>query len=361
MHADSGQMRPRPGSARAGLSLIGAYDAWMADQRARGRLRHDSSQAVYSAMWQALVAWCLVQTPAVALRALDAATLARYVASREGMARHTSHHAEPLHPRYQWRLLSLVQRVQAHHTMRHQLAPNTAAADLIAAQPAVRRANASLVEQLPAHLAPGEARQLVALLASAQRRGALPEGQAAAADAGDNADGELGRWQDLRNRVAVALQLGAGLGPGEVRALSLADVQWLSSRQPPLPWRLSVPASGSAPAHEVPVQGWAAQALAHWLARRAQERIGGQWLFPSTRSGKPWGKVAQFEAARRVLAEAGISGGGGGSFRLRHTFALRQLKRGRSPDEVARWLGITDPAVMARYQRVLTPRHAEVA
>jgi hypothetical protein len=184
-------------SGRTGRSLSAAFDAWMADQRARGRLQHDSSQAVYSAMWQALVAWCLGQVPAVGLRGLDAATLARYVASREGMARHTSHHAEPLHPRYQWRLLSLVQRVQAHHTLRHQLAPNTAAAELIAAQPAVRRANASLVDQLPAHLAPDEARRLVQLLAAAQR-GSTP------------APDPAGRWQDQRNRVAVALQLGAG-------------------------------------------------------------------------------------------------------------------------------------------------------
>jgi hypothetical protein len=43
----------------------------------------------------------------------------------------------------------------------------------------------------------------------------------------------------------------------------------------------------------------------------------------------------------------------GGSFRMRHTFALRHLCRGKSPEDVARWLGIIDPAVMARYQRVL--------
>ena len=78
---------------------------------ARGRLAQASSQAVYRAMWQALQAWCVRQQPVVTLRSLDAATLARYLASREGMARHTTHQAEPLHPRYQWRLLSLVQRV----------------------------------------------------------------------------------------------------------------------------------------------------------------------------------------------------------------------------------------------------------
>lgn len=78
-------------------------------------------------------------------------------------------------------------------------------------------------------------------------------------------------------------------------------------------------------------------------------------VFPSTKStGKPWGKVAQYNAACEVFRSAGIDDVAGGSFRLRHTFALRQLKRGRAPEDVARWLGVIDPAVMARYQRVIT-------
>ena len=123
---------------------------------------------------------------------------------------------------------------------------------------------------------------------------------------------------------------------------------------PPLPRRLRVPASASAPAHETPVAAWAAQLLQSWLDLRAALAVPGDWLFPSTRSGKPWGKVAQYEAARAVLAEAGITNlREGGSFRLRHTFALRQLKRGHPPQQVAQWLGVSDPAVMARYQRAL--------
>lgn len=312
------------------VGLQQAFDAWLGDQQRLARLRHASSQAVYRAMWQALVAWCGRQRPAVGLRSLDAATLARYLASRAGQA---GLH-EPLNPRYQWRLLSLVQRVQAHHSLRHQLAPHTAAADLIATRPAVRRANASLVDELPAHLRPDEARRLVLAL----NRPPEPTPP---------------RWQDLRNRCAAALQLGAGLGPGELRALRVDDVRLHAGQQPPRPWQLDVPANGSARAHAVPVQGWAARLLGDWLQRRADEQLGGAWLFPSTRSGKPWGKVAQFESVRRLLADAGIDEAGGGSFRLRHTFALRQLQRGRAPDEVARWLGIADPAVMARYQRVL--------
>lgn len=85
-----------------------------------------------------------------------------------------------------------------------------------------------------------------------------------------------------------------------------------------------------------------------------EQGIPGVMLFPSTKAtGKPWGKVAQYNAAKDVFRASGLDEVEGGSFRLRHTFALRQLRRGKSPEEVARWLGVSDPAVMARYRRVV--------
>jgi integrase len=48
----------------------------------------------------------------------------------------------------------------------------------------------------------------------------------------------------------------------------------------------------------------------------------------------------------------------GGSFRLRHTFAMRQLRRGTPADQVAAWMGV-EPAEMRRYERVL-PAAVEV-
>ena len=92
------------------------------------------------------------------------------------------------------------------------------------------------------------------------------------------------------------------------------------------------------------------------LLVRYQQALGGDWLFPSTRSGKPWGKVAQYESARRVLADAGLDADGGGSFRLRHTFALRQLATGIDADRLARWLGVVDPTVIQRYLQALPER-----
>jgi integrase len=102
-----------------------------------------------------------------------------------------------------------------------------------------------------------------------------------------------------------------------------------------------------------PLADWSARLLARWLGVRAAQALGGDWLFPSTRSGKPWGKVAQYTAAQRVLGEAGIAEGAGGSFRLRHCYAMRQLHHGLPAEHLSRWLGVIDPAVIARYQRAL--------
>ena len=95
-----------------------------------------------------------------------------------------------------------------------------------------------------------------------------------------------------------------------------------------------------------------AELLQHWLRVRAEVGIEGEFLFPSTRSGKPWSKLSHYKCARQVLEDAGLDSSEGGSFRLRHTFALRQLRRGTAPDQVARWLGI-EPEAMTKYERVV--------
>jgi len=352
--------------------LLGAFEAWCTHQRQSGRLRRASSEAVYRAMWQALAAWCVAQSPPRRLHDLGPANLQAYVAGRDGIAGP----GQALTARYQWRLWRLVQRVQGHAddlalARRRPLLSITAApaarqaltAGAPGAPPTLRHADAAEADGLPLHLAAAELAALRQHL--------------------DTAPGDP-RWQAHRNRCAVALQLGAGLGPGDVRALRLGDVltpgapmmnlpmsdlppsDGLAAKAPMAvppaqPTQLRVPASGSAPAHPTPVDGWAAVLLAHWLQLRAQQRLAGDWLFPSTRGGKPWGKVAQYGAALQVLADAGVAAGAGGSFRLRHTFALQQLQAGQAPELVAQWLGVVDPAVMQRYQRVMFAGVAEVA
>lgn len=315
------------------------FERWLAQARRSGALARDSSEEVYRHLWTVLTKWCVSQTPPVHLESIQAADLEAFIASRSG----ASGPDQALSPRYVWRLLHLVDRVLNQRHRRLGLPANTAASDLLDSRPDWRYANASEADPLPEHLDASQARQLVDYLSQARPRSTASQRPA------------VQGWQDLRNRSAVALQLGAGLGPGDVRALTLADVIVAGGRRKDLPWKLQVPATGSAPAHEAPIAGWAGLLLKHWLDVRSANAIAGEQLFPSTKTGKPWGKVAQYQAVRQVLQAAGFDDDvvRGGSFRLRHTFALRQLRRGRSADEVARWLGIVDAASMTRYQRVL--------
>ena len=70
--------------------------------------------------------------------------------------------------------------------------------------------------------------------------------------------------------------------------------------------------------------------------------------------------MAQYEAAKRVLTDAGLGQRGGGSFLLRHSFALHQLHHGVDETLLSRWLGVVDAGVMARYRAVLAAWPAAV-
>jgi integrase len=90
-----------------------------------------------------------------------------------------------------------------------------------------------------------------------------------------------------------------------------------------------------------------------WLTIRTQQNIAGDLVFPSTLGGKAWSHTACYEACKAVLAGAGMEKDSGGVFKLRHTFALRQLAKGKSETEVAKWLGLVDLNGMARYRRLV--------
>ena len=331
---------PAPGHA----SLFRqAFEAWLADQRAMSSLRQEGSIGVYRDMWEAFAAWCLGQSPTVTLASLTLHDLHAFQAARFG--RKTSDLS--LTPRYALRLMRLIDRVLRHHAARTDSSPNAAAADWIAANPVVRYADAAHADPLPEYLSVEEARRLISFLSEARPR----------PGAGRDARVSMS-WQELRNRASVALQLGAGLTPGDVRALTLDCPVSQGGRIRERPWKLHVPGDSTSHARETPVAPWAAELLKHWLLVRSEARIAGNFLFPSTRTGKQWREDSQYQCARRVLEEAGVDSRQGGSFRLRHTFAMRQLRRGTAPDMVAHWLGI-EPVKMKRYERVL-PMPVEV-
>jgi integrase len=305
-----------------------AMQGWLDESMRAGRMQRESSVDVYLHMWSAMSAWAVGN--GIKFASLAADDIEQYLASRGG--------ADDLSAPYAWRLLRLVERVWAHETRGAIAEHENPATELLARRPDLRYANDPDKRGLPEFLAASEAKRLVTYL-SAVRPGRGAGGQ---------------HWQEIRNRASVALILGAGLAPGDVRMLELEHVVIDGGRGKGVPWKLRVPGNGNSPARETPVAPWAGQLLRYWLDVRAEQGIPGKMLFPSTKgTGKPWGKVAQYNAAREVLEAAGLDDVVGGSFRLRHTFALRQLRRGKSADDVAKWLGVSDPSVMVRYQRVL--------
>lgn len=319
------------------LSMRAAFERWLDKQRASGSLRQAASISVYTDMWEAFAAWCTGQSPAVTLASLDFIDLQAFQAARFGRKNSDL----SLSPRYALRFMRLIDRVLQHHAADAGVVVNTAAADWLLEHPEVRYAEASNADPLPEFLTVAEARRLISFLSDARPRpGAWRDAHSAFS------------WQELRNRASVALQLGAGLTPGDVRALTLASPIARGGRVRDRPWKVSVPREGNAHARETPVASWAGELLSHWLVVRTEARIAGEMLFPSTRTGKRWHKDSQYMNARRVLEQAGIESSEGGSFRLRHTFALRQLRRGFEPEQVAHWLGV-DPQEMERYRRLV--------
>jgi integrase len=334
-----------------------AFNTWAADRTRHRALRQASSLGIYRSMWDAFVRWCVSNR--LAITELTAAHLEHFIEERA--------QSSSLSDRHAWRWLMLLDAVLSTDLRPRPLLAfaaaspsasglqaadpgggidpfgprsmpaHNAAAEVLARRPDWRYANASHRDQDPEFLSASQARHLVKWLldagASASMRGA-----------------KAGSWQSLRNRCAAGLHLGAGLTPADLRALSTASVVLSGGRVPGLPWRVLVPAHGAVSSRVVPVANWSGRLLQQWLARRAEQLLPGELLFPGTRRGGAWSKVSHYEAMAATLLAAGVAAPRGGSYVLRHTFALRQLRRGTDAAEVARWLGVTDPGVMARYQ-----------
>lgn len=326
-----------------------AFDAWLTHQRTSvaRKLTLPSSIKAYTVLWQAFAEWCLSQSPVVALATLTEADLNAFINSRI-TAKTTSQpklsrlkEAGKFTPRHAWRLLTLIDGVlEVRAQAAGSTAPNRCASNLLQSREDWLYANANRRATLPNYLEPAEARILVNYLSAG-----LPRSGRRGADV---------TWQELRNRCAVALHLGSGLTPADVRVLQLSSPRIRAGDEKGVPGTVHVPAHGDSPEREAPVVKWAGRVLAYWLQVRREQELAGDCLLPATRSGKQWGKVTHYDAVRSVLEASGIdkSLAEGGAYRLRHTFALRQLRRGKSEDLVAKWLGIVEMRVMDRYRRV---------
>ncbi|MDB5840637.1 MAG: Site-specific recombinase XerD [Herminiimonas sp.] len=321
------------------------FDDWVihrAESGSRARSEcalREASINVYQEMWHAFAAYCAVRSLDIGdIESDDIQTFLVIRGSGDINGRpRVSTRGDELSPRYAWRMLTLIDRITRFHARREGVAPNPAASELLQL-PEYRYANASHSDPLPEYYSEAQAKRLIAYLTEFH-----PELSPAVGAS----------WKQVRDRSAVALMLGAGLTPGEVRALSTGGVIIEGGRKSNLPWKLALPGNGNSPARETPVAQWAARQLAFWLSVRARQNIAGDLVFPSTLGGRAWSHTACYEACKAVLAGAGMPDDSGGVFRLRHTFALRQLSKGKSENDVARWLGLLDINSMSRYRRLL--------
>lgn len=327
-------------------NLNDAFESWLAARAkstSRGRAfkpLSEESAEVYRDMWQAFVPFCA--TKGVRLADVDVEDLELFLSTRgaaasAGSTRATSRNAE-LTARYARRFLTLIDWITQHQAKHDGTAVNRAARDLLE-RPEYKYANAADKNPPPEYLTEAEAKRLIAFITQ------LPNNHTLIAPLS---------WKEVRDRTAVALMLGAGLTPGDVRALQLTGVKIEGGRQKGVPWGLSLPENGNFPARDTPLAGWAGRQLKYWLDVRGEQKLGGNYVFPSTRDGKQWSETRCFEGCRAVLADAGITTTAGGLFKLRHSFALRQLQRGKTEVEVARWLGLLDINGMQKYRRVLS-------
>jgi len=322
-----------------------SFEGWLEHRQAsRSRAKSerplsDESINVYREMWHAFAKFCGERN--LLLSDVTVSDLETFLAIRgtgpdPAQPRQTTRGGY-LSARYANRYLVLIQRVTQFQARADGEEINRAAA-LLRERPEYRYAEAADKDPPPEYLDEMQARVLIAYLTRAPQAGST----------------EKMTWKTVRDRTAVALMLGAGLAPGDVRSLKLDGVIVAGGRKAGVPWKLAVEGNGNSPARETPVADWAGRQLAFWLRIRAQQGIPGNYVFPSTMNGTQWSHTRCFEASRDVLEAAKLGKDAGGLFKLRHTFALRQLRKGKSEEDVARWLGFLDANSMTRYRRIVT-------
>lgn len=318
-----------------------AFDAWISSSA--GRIKRESSREIYRAIWGS---FARDLPPGVAVLDITSEMVADYLAtgaSKLGSGEDPGGHGQ-LSIRYQARVASLIEKIMGHHAEATgaEIEGDTAVRALMRKNPALANALKRETREEPDldHLDETEHAQVKSFL--------IKSGEADLA-------GEVAfKWSDVRDRTSMALQLGAGLSPSDVRELTLKEGSRNRSGF------LFVPKNGKLFQRHTLVDAWAAELLQHWInLHRDRGAVAGvDFVFPGesllkegTRQKGQWSKAGQHKQTTKVLASLGV---GGSSFKLRHTWALAKLREGTTEQEVATWLGVKfGGEVMLRYREVL--------
>ncbi|HZW13201.1 MAG TPA: tyrosine-type recombinase/integrase [Noviherbaspirillum sp.] len=317
------------------------FEAWIAHRhnvtvgpRAQRRLREESAD-VYREMWQAFARHCAHRGIAlVNVRASDIETflMIRGTGPNPDKPRMATKTGE-LSARYARRMLTLIDRLSRFDAQQRDTTPNRAAHELLQL-PVYKYAESADKTPLPDPLLAMQVKNLIAYLSQVRAR--------------DNA---ALSWKEMRDRTAVALMLGAGLSPADVRTVKTEGIKREGGRRSGIPWKLTVPANGTLEARDTHIEEWAARLLALWIDVRVT--MPGEVLFPSTQTGRAWSHTGCFESCKGLLEQAGLGEGAGGLYRLRHSFAVRMLQAGHEDNDIAGWLGLKVDQ-LHRYRRVMT-------
>lgn len=296
-----------------------------------------SSEQVYWDLWVAFTARLVAHMRR--LEDVDRAFLAAYLAhlaQGTGLNKNLAENGR-LQPRYARRVLSLIDRLSRYDAERRGIPANPAVSELLKdpEQEVLREANRREHDELPEFLDAGDRERVKELLM-------LPVGSPAA-------DGPA-TWRELRDNAAVAVQLGAGLAPGEVRALRLQDVD--GERRSG--YSLRVRASGNRHQRSNALAAWAGGALAAWLkARQALKAADNCPYVFCTDDGTQWSKNKAMQATAEVLVRAKVRRSYG-AYQLRHTYVVTARQEGASWEDIGAALGISKiDSWSLRYQAVM--------
>jgi len=332
---------------RMALAFARWFDSMPPNRSGRSTARSDSTREVYADLWGSFSAWCCARR--LDLPDIGHDDLVNFLAERGDRRA-----GRELNKRYKLRMLRLIAAVIKHEASAQQVPANLAPLEVIEADPDVRHAEARGRAPPVLALNHAQARSLIAFTTSTQALRGIGVQSPFTAD-----------WQAVRARACVALQLGAGLTPAQVRALHVEHVvhQLCPRGRGMRPWKVVVPQLGEEPSREVPLMPWATGVLLRWLQVRQEQGMHGTLLLPSDKGGAPMSRSMHYLAVKAVLQGAQIPGvaklGGDstgtcfGSYVLRHTFAVICLHAKYPREQVGAWLGVTDLEKLQRYERIV--------
>lgn len=326
-------------------TLWKSFDDWLAPQIAATDTSNDaggkartplspSSAKNYRDMWATFVVFCTAR--GLTLQTVQEDDLELFSQTRGTKVKRVK--GTELSDAYMSRFLRMLKKITLHAAAKEGV-PANQAADAMLNRDRYKHARAKHREPLPEYFDAVDARRLIDYVTLAPI--AAPQ------------DGET-NWKAVRDRTAVALMLGGGCTPIDVRNLLLAGVRVDRHEETP---KLSLPGNGNCDPRETPLEAWAAKQLRIWMDVRKDMKIAGDLVFPSDETGHQWSETQCHEQCKLVLEKAGLEATlDGGIYKLRHTFVLRHLANEVDLKEVAAWLGIKDANRMEKYRNIVYKR-----